>query len=152
MNDVVALLYRLEARDVHFRADKGRLLFDAPEGALTDDDLDALRRHKLDLLALLRQREQLRHRPPEWHAKRVAEVVEREICCLFWSVEFSEIVAFVLDDTYRPYVPCGVVVYTVAELEAFSSGMSGPVDLALLHSIHRAKRVTGGAVKGITDA
>jgi len=138
---------RLEDRDVVFTTVGDNLVLEAPDGTLTDRDMAFLREHKQELLALLR----LRHRPAEWHAEEVARRVVEEGFSLFWATEFQELVAFVLDASFTVYLPPGVVSYTVRELDALCSGMSGPVDLALLHSVHRAKKTTGGAVRDITS-
>lgn len=52
--DPVELVSRLEAVGVHLWEDDGKVRFRGPKGALTDQDREALRRHKSDLLAYLR--------------------------------------------------------------------------------------------------
>lgn len=47
------LLTTLRSRGVLLQGAEGRLHYDAPAGALCDDDLAKLRRHKFDILALL---------------------------------------------------------------------------------------------------
>ncbi len=51
--DLHALLSRLRARDVRLWVEDGRLVYDAPSGALSEADIDALVSHKAALLALL---------------------------------------------------------------------------------------------------
>jgi len=52
---VAALLAGLARRGVQLAADGDQLLVDHPDGELTPADLDMLREHKAELLALLRQ-------------------------------------------------------------------------------------------------
>jgi len=113
----------------------GRLVIDSPE-PLPDDLRRELREHKPEIMALLRLR------PAEWHANAIARAVQREGFCVFWSDVFGEIMAFVQDDTYKSRVPCGIVVYTSAELKELFGGNRSPKALRL---IHEAKRHGGQA-------
>ncbi len=55
--DVRALLDRLHRRGVRLRANGDRLRWFAPVGVVTDGDLAELRRHKGEVLAILREDE-----------------------------------------------------------------------------------------------
>ncbi len=52
-----ALLDGLHRRGVRFRIDGDRLRWFAPVGVVTDADLSALREHKAEVLAILREEE-----------------------------------------------------------------------------------------------
>lgn len=49
------VLHTLQARDIRLTVDEGRLTYDAPEGAMTDEVLSLVRQHKTALLGLLQQ-------------------------------------------------------------------------------------------------
>lgn len=53
----LALLDDLDQRGVRFRIDGARLRWVAPVGVVTDADLAALRRHKAEAVAILREDE-----------------------------------------------------------------------------------------------
>jgi hypothetical protein len=61
------LLRSLEARGVFLTPRGGRLIVDAPAGALTAEDRDLLCRLKPDLLAILEASLTPDELPPDWH-------------------------------------------------------------------------------------
>jgi hypothetical protein len=61
------LLQNLETRGVVLKPRDGKLIVDAPAGALTAVDRDWLHRLKPDLLALLETARTPDDLPPEWH-------------------------------------------------------------------------------------
>jgi hypothetical protein len=115
-----------------------KLVIDSPE-QLPDDLRRELREHKPEIIALLRVR------PPRWHANAVARDVQREGFCVFWSDVFGEIIAFIRDETFRSKVPCGIVVYTLAEVEELWGAGKPTTPPETLRLIHETKK-RGGKV------
>lgn len=70
-------LQDLQRRGVTLWIDGERLRYRAPRGTLMPGDLEALRKHKTELMALI-QRPRTLNRPPEWHANEVARRVIEE--------------------------------------------------------------------------
>lgn len=117
-----------------------------PASVIPPELLEAVKQQKRAIIAHL-ARPELADGPPEWHAQHVAQAVQREGVCLFWSELFGEMVAFVRDDSFLPHVPQGVVVYRDAELRhLFGEGKVSPSDGAL-KIMHAAKKA-GGKVTG----
>ena len=114
------------------------IVVDSPE-PLPDDLRRELREHKPEIMALLRVR------PPRWHADAIARAVQREGFCVFWSDVFGEIMAFIREEAFRSKVPCGIVVYTLQEIEELWGEDKPKIPPETLRLIHEAKR-TGGKV------
>jgi len=96
-----------------------------------EDLRQLLKAHKKEIIS------QLKPQTPLWHAQRIAEAVQKEGVCLFWSDDFGEMVAFTRDDTHRSRVPCGIVVYTSAELNELFGDDRSPKALRLIHEAKR---------------
>ena len=96
-----------------------------------------LRQHKAEILSLLKPQ------TPLWHAQRIAEAVQKEGVCLFWSDVLREVIAFVKDD--KQSVPAGFVVYTSSELKELHKGKP-TIPPETLRMIHTAKKA-GGVVR-----
>jgi hypothetical protein len=63
---------------------------------------------------------------PLWHAETIAQEVEREGVCIFWSDVLGELIAFVKNDSFKEKVPFNLVAYTSQELrELFGDGKPG---------------------------
>ena len=138
MTDVLATLNRCKVLgiilDIEPNGQGLRLHYQAPP---PEDLRQALKTHKAEILALLRPQ------PPRWHAEQIALAVRKEGLCLFWSETFGEMVAFILEESFRSKVPGNIVVYTDAELSELFGGNRSPKALRL---IYEAKR-NGGQVK-----
>jgi hypothetical protein len=60
MTSAESLYRELQALDVELSIDgRGRLSFDAPEGAMTEDRIDRIRSHRDELISILRKSEQI---------------------------------------------------------------------------------------------
>ena len=101
-----------------------------------EDLRQLLKTHKQEIISLLKPQ------TPLWHAQRIAEAVQKEGVCLFWSDDFGEMVAFVKDSSYKSRVPCGIVTYTDAELSELFGDNRSPRALRL---IFEAKKHGGQA-------
>lgn len=119
--------------------DGGGLVIDSPE-PLPDDLRQELREHKTEIIALLQTR------PPLWHANAVASAVQQEGFCVFWSDVFGEIMAFIREERFRRQVPCGIAVYTLAEIEELWGEGSPPISQETLRLIHEVKKAGGHVV------
>jgi hypothetical protein len=120
---------------------KGIILEPAPDGEHLDlhyqepppEDLrQMLRTHKAEILSLLKPQ------PPLWHAQEIANAVQKEGVCLFWSEVLQEVIAFAKDD--KQPVPAGFVTYTSAELKELHKGKTtiAPETLRLIHAAKKA--------------
>jgi len=106
---------------------------------LPDALLQELKEHKAEILDILRPRSK------EWHAQEIAAKVKVDDCCVFWSDVFGEIMAFIREESFRSKVPCGIVVYTLAEIEELWGEDKPKIPPETLRLIHETKR-TGGKV------
>ena len=102
-----------------------------------EDLRQLLKAHKKEIISQLKPQTTL------WHAQRIAEAVQKEGVCLYWSDDFGEMVAFIREESFRSKVPGNIVVYTDAELSELFDGNRSPKALRL---VHEAKR-HGGLVK-----
>ncbi len=128
---------------------RGIILEPSPDGEHLDlhyqapppEDLrQMLRQHKAEIISLLKPQ------TPLWHAQRVAEAVQREGICLFWSEVFHEVIAFIREESFRSKIPGGIAVYSDAELkELFGQGKT-PASLKLIHEAKKA----GALVREVT--
>ena len=96
-----------------------------------------LRQHKAEILSLLKPQ------TPLWHAQRIAEAVQKEGVCLFWSETFGELVAFIREESFRSMVPCGIIVYTLAEIEELWGEGKPKTPPETLRLIHETKKHGG---------
>jgi len=102
-----------------------------------EDLRQLLKAHKKEIISQLKPQTTL------WHAQRIAEAVQKEGVCLYWSDDFGEMVAFIREESFRSKVPGNIVVYTDAELSELFGGNRSPKALRL---IFEAKR-NGGQVR-----
>ena len=106
-----------------------------------EDLRQLLKAHKKEIIS------QLKPQTPLWHAQRIAEAVQKEGVCLFWSDVLQEVIAFAKDD--KQSVPAGFVTYTSAELKELHKGKA-TIAPQTLRMIHAAKKA-GGKVVGSKD-
>ena len=127
---------------VEVRGDKLRL---TPGSLVPRDVLEGVRLHKPELQAILKK-PRLVEGPPEWHAREVADRVEIDGVCIFWSEVLADVVAFYRTEEDRARIPVGIVGYSIEEL----TRLFGPGEVAesALQLIHHAKKLGGGRVVG----
>lgn len=122
---------------------RGIILEPSPDGEYLDlhyrepppDELrDLLRQHKAEILASLKPQ------PPRWHAQRIAEAVQKEGACLFWSDVLQEVIGFARDELCK--TPGPFVFYTVAELRELHKGKVA-ISPQALRLVHESKRAGG---------
>ena len=145
MDTAVELLEKVKALGVTLTRSGDKLLLE-PGSKVPPDLVNQIREHKTEILAHL-SKPQLFDGSPQWHAESIAEVVQSEGVCLFWSDLFGEMVAFVKDASFKKKVPAGLVTYDDKELrELFGEGKPG-LSAATLRLIHEAKKAGGGHVR-----
>lgn len=130
------LLARLEEHQAVIIQQDDKLKVRAPK-PLPADFMAELRAHKPELFTYLERRRQ---------AEKVADLVEKEGVCIFWSDVFAESVAFIRDESFRSSVPASIVVYTKDEIDTLWAG-EGPSD-SQLRLLHHAKKIAGAQVIG----
>ena len=104
---------------------------------LPDALLQELKERKAEILDILRPRSK------EWHAQEIASRVKADGLCVFWSEVFSEMMAFIRDESFRSQVPCGIVVYSLQEIDELWGEGKPQIPLQTLRLIHEAKRHGG---------
>jgi hypothetical protein len=135
--DAACILDKLNTLGVKVGA-VGEELWLEPGSRVPPELLDELRQHKADILNIL-GKSHLGEASPMWHAENIAEVVNKEGICLFWSELFHEMTAFIKTEQYRGKVPGGIVTYTIKELKELF-GRNKHVTEQELKLIHEAKK------------
>ncbi|MBI2862628.1 MAG: hypothetical protein HYX89_07400 [Chloroflexi bacterium] len=133
--ELLAQLQKLGIR-VEKAGDKLRLI---PGSKVPPELVQVVQANKQEIIAVITGEDVC----PEWHAEEIAAQVRREGVCIFWSELFSETVAFVGDDAHGLLVPCGIVAYTIEELEEL---FDRDVDDATRRLMHEGKKL-GAQIK-----
>lgn len=141
--NAAAVLERLSAQGVQVTPRPNGNLWLEPASKIPADLLDAVRKNKPAILALL-SRPRLAEGSPEWHGQEIARRVEETGYCLFWSELFGEMIAFCNTDADRKKVPAGIVTYSAEELLMLD--LQDPTD-ETRRLVHLAKQ-HGGRVAG----
>ena len=145
--DATAVLERLDRLGVSIQLDGPDLIL-RPGSRVPADVLENVRAHKPEIIAHLRK-PRLVNGPPGWHAREIAERVEIEGVCIFWSELVGDVVAFVRDGQQAP---AGVVTFDVGELAMlFPKGRPDP-DPWVLRMVYETKRLGGGSVIGCEES
>lgn len=148
-----ALIAELEARGVRLTAEGARLHSDAPKGALTPELREAIKAHRVELIAALK-RESSNDPHPDWNdlpepggppfdAECLARLNSGDILPV-WSEVLGEHVYFVRDDATRQMMidqGCTVATYTLPEITRLQDT---PPDA--MRRIHEFKKAFGAVV------
>jgi len=135
MDGAVAVLEKAKALGISVTASGNKILLE-PGSKVPAELVQAIRQHKNEILEIL-TRPKLVEGTPLWHAEQIAQAVKKEGICIFWSEVFREMVGFIKDETYRPLVPCGIVIYTQQELTELFGGNRSPKALRLIFEAKR---------------
>ncbi len=148
MNEVAVFINQCRQLDVELIPEGESLRILAPR-PLSPDFLESLHQNKPGILAVLR-RPSLAKGPPEWHTRTVAERVIDEGICIFWSYLFGEMVAFVRDESFRPWVTEGIVTYRMDEINQMFPDGKANVSNASLRLIHETKKLADARVLDVS--
>jgi len=119
----------------------------SPGSRVTSKYLDDLASHKQEIMAILANSQS--EKPAEWHAEEVERLVLKEGYCLFWSHVFKEMVAFIMNDSFKHLVPAGIVSYTSDELQMLFPCDGEEINTNILRLIHQAKKLGHGKVTDV---
>lgn len=145
--EAIAILEHLEKIGVQVNIANDKLQF-RPGQAVPSELIPEIKAHKQELIVRLRDRDKpkLADASHQWHAETIAAAVQKEGVSIFWSEMFSEMIAFIHNDTFKSHVPCSIVAYTDKELkELFGEGKSS-LSAESLRLIHEAKKAGGGHI------
>lgn len=150
---VTAILEKLDGLGVKVSVTGDTLRLE-PGSQVPDALLVELKAHKQEVILVLSEHSPIQSKPrvvegpKEWQAEQVAQCVEKEGVCIFWSQLFGEAVAFIKDESYRSNVPGDIVTYTSQEIRKLFPHNGGCPSNETLWLIHEAKKLGGHVIEG----
>ena len=149
--DAAAILARLH--EVGVKAiPEGTSLVLEPGSKVPPDLYEPIRANKPQIMEVLRRSNTpVAEASAKWSAERVARDTIQYGICIFWSDLFQETVAFISGEKHRLQVPCGIAVYTCAEIAMLFPAKGQSVQRATLLLIHEGKKLAGARVIDVKE-